>query len=123
MGEGLPAPSPVSHFFSFFPHICFLKNSFNKLGEGSCQWGGRAGPDPLPGQRRDLGPAQACAGGPAAPCGRAGGRGVRPHRDVLAGACGRERAGLRMRGRPPPARPGAPPGSPPRRALTSVKAS
>lgn len=37
--------------------------------------GGRAGPDPLPGQRRDLGPAQACAGGPAAPCsgGQAGG--------------------------------------------------
>lgn len=92
MGEGLPAPSPVSHFFSFF--LIFAKKKkkkivfLNKLSEGSCQWGGRAGPDPLPGHRRDLGPAQACAGGPVAPCAgrQAGGRGVRPHRDVLAGA-------------------------------------
>lgn len=56
--------------------------------------GGRAGPYPLPGQRRDLGPAQACAGGPAAPCWRAGGRGIRPYRDVLAAACGEKAGGV-----------------------------
>lgn len=53
MGEGLPAPSPhVSHFFSFFPHICLKKFFFflNKLNEGELPmgWKGWARPPSRP---------------------------------------------------------------------------
>lgn len=134
VGEGLPASSPQSPIFFVFSSYLLKKKKFflNKLSEGELPMGGRAGPDPLPGQRRDLGPAQACAGGPAAPGWRAGGRGIRPYRDVLAAACGEKAGGVSGAGIgwPTTARPlstsTVPAGSPPAHpslGLTSVKAS
>lgn len=91
-GRGAASPLPRLPFFFFFFLIFVKKKFLNKLSEGSCQWGGRAGPDRPP-SRPQAGP-RSSPGVCWWPRGALqGGRGVRPHRDVLAGACGEKADG------------------------------
>lgn len=99
-GRGAASPLPrLPFFFLFSSYLLKKKKNFflNKLSEGELPmgWKGWARPPSRP----EAGP-RSSPGVCWWPRGalRAGGRGVRPHRDVLAGACG-EKAGTGLSGR------------------------